>query len=204
MKKKIAFLLALTLVLSMVFCSCGSDSGKDPDPTPQPSGGDEVIGEISGLLEGPVMIVAIGQSADISIAKSLMTKVGVEYAEYTEGANFEGYKSVMLVPGVSVKGLGSAGIDVDTEIEATKALLGKIDEAGLKVIVAHLGGSSRRDELSDQFIDLVLPEADCICALAEGNKDGKFSDFAKSNNTPCAVAKDVSSLVTLVSNIYGK
>ena len=157
-------------------------------------------------LQGPVMVISVGKSADISVAKSIMTRLKLEYTVYEDGTELDltGYKSVMIVPGVSTKGLGDAGIDVKDELSATAALLEKIKAADVKVLVAHLGGSSRRDELTDQFIDAVLPAADQIVVLDEGNKDGKFTDFASANNIPCSVSADITALVAAVQALYGK
>ena len=206
MNKKLIALIAMLCVVCMVFCSCGNESGTDkPNEGGNNNQQETSLEDVAGILEEPVLVISAGQSADVSIAKSLLTKAGVEFTVYEDGASLDGCKSVMLVPGVSVKGLGSAGISVEDELAATEALIAEIEKTDAKILVAHLGGSSRRDELTDQFLDAVFPAADCICALAEGNnKDGKFTNYASSANIPCAIAKDIVELVNVVKTMYGK
>lgn len=205
MKKKVVLLTAILCIACMIFCSCGNSTGGQESSGGNNTQSEETnLSDIKGLLAAPVLVISVGQSADVSIAKSLLTKAGVEFTVYEDGASTDGYKSIILVPGVSVKGLGSAGISVEDELAATKDLIAKLEDSDAKILVAHLGGGSRRDELTDQFIDVVLPAADCICALNEGNKDNKFTDFAKTANIPAAMAKDVVALVDIVKALYNK
>lgn len=201
MKKTIALILA-TLSLAAL-CACGSSepaaSGAGSS-APVPGGSENAA--ITETFEGPALLVAVGESADISIAKSVMGKTGVEYTEYVKGADLAGFKSAVLVPGVSVKGLGEAGIDVAAELAATEALLADLDAAGVKVIVAHLGGDARRDELTDQFLDVVFPAADYIVALESGNKDGKFTDYASANGVGNTMADGLASIVNTFKALY--
>lgn len=208
MKKTYALIALLLALSSVLLCACGE---KDPaPPAPAVSASQSAADPVQPandlpdvLFEGPVLVISIGQSADISIAKNIMNKVGVDYTVYEEGGSMEGFKSAMLVPGVSVKGLGAAGISVDDELDDTKDILDQLESADVKIIVAHLGGSSRRDELTDQFLDAVFPSADFICALEEGNKDGKFTDYAAANSIPCSIAADVVAMVNTISAVYG-
>ncbi|MBQ9974608.1 MAG: hypothetical protein IJP02_06605 [Oscillospiraceae bacterium] len=200
MKKSMALILATLSLFALV--ACGGDApAASSAPEASKSDANAPVAATE-TFEGPVLLVAVGESADISIAKNVMKKTGVEFAEYAEGTKVADYKSAVLVPGVSVKGLGEAGIDVAAELAATEALLAELEAANVKVIVAHLGGSSRRDELTDQFLDVVLPAADYIVALEEGNKDGKFSDFAAANGVANTMADGLASIVTVFGTLY--
>lgn len=200
MKKLISLTLATLSLLALVACGDASTPASGSESKTPVSGGADVT--ITETFEAPVLLVAVGESADISIAKSVLTKTGVEFTEYAEGTNFADYKSAVLVPGVSVKGLGEAGIDVAAELTKTEAMLADLEAAGVKVVVAHLGGSSRRDELTDQFLDVVMPAADYIIALEEGNKDGKFSDFASANSVPNTMADGLATIVNTFKALY--
>lgn len=202
MKKTIALILAALSLTALVACG-GESASKSPEAS-KSAVGTPVSGEtaVTESFEGPALLVAVGESADISIAKSVMNKTGVEFAEYAEGTNVADYKTAVLVPGVSVKGLGEAGIDVAAELTKTEALIAELEAANVKVIVAHLGGSSRRDELTDQFLDVVLPAADYVVALEEGNKDGKFSDFASANSVPNTMAENLATIVSTFQALF--
>lgn len=200
MKKTIALILA-TLSLTAL-CACG---GETPAASSTPATGTPEVKEpvaATETFEAPVLLVAVGESADISIAKSVLTKTGVAFTEYAEGTDVTAFKSAVLVPGVSVKGLGEAGIAVADELAKTKDLLSKLDAAGVKIVVAHLGGDARRDELTDQFLDVVLPAADFILALETGNKDGKFSDFASANGIASSMESGLGTVVNTFKALY--
>lgn len=200
MKKTIALILA-TLSLTAL-CACG---GETPAASSTPVASTPEVKEpvaATETFEAPVLLVAVGESADISIAKSVLTKTGVAFTEYAEGTDVTAFKSAVLVPGVSVKGLGEAGIAVADELAKTKDLLSKLDAAGVKIVVAHLGGDARRDELTDQFLDVVLPAADFILALETGNKDGKFSDFASANGIASSMESGLGTVVNTFKALY--
>lgn len=221
MVKKI-FALALAAAMILSLSACGGDtpaSTKQDQPqttqapqtapaqtdAPQPS---ESAAPAAAAFEGPILVISVGKSADISIAKSMMARIKVDYDVFEPEAGKEpdltGVKTVIIVPGVSTKGLGEAGIQLNDELDATKKIVEKIEAADVKVLVAHLGGSSRRDDLTDQFIDIVLPAADHIVCLDEGNRDGKFTDYAAQHGIPCESAENISGLVTNVQKLFGK
>ena len=202
MKKSIALILASLSLVALV--ACGSQpAASQPDTSKpdasQPAGGDAAITE---TFEGPALLVSVGESADISIAKSVLTKTGVEFTEYAEGTKVAEFKTAVLVPGVSVKGLGEAGIDVAAELVKTEALIAELKAANVKIIVAHLGGDARRDELTDQFLDVVFPAADFIVVLETGNKDGKFTDFAAANSVGCSVETGLATVVNTFKTLF--
>ena len=64
------------------------------------------------------------------------------------------------------------------------AVVAKAEEADMTIIVAHIGGSSRRGELSDGFISAVSPKADYLLVVAGGDDDGLFTQIASENGTP--------------------
>ena len=214
--------LALAAALALSLGACGGDTPSTTQPAPQTtqvpqttpaatepgSSAVQPSGSEAAALEGPVLVISVGRSADISIAKSMMARIKVDYDIFETEAGKEpdltGVKTVIIVPGVSTKGLGEAGIQLNDELDATKKIVDKVKAADVKVLVAHLGGSSRRDDLTDQFIDIVLPVADYIVALDEGNRDGKFTNFAAANNIPCETAENISGLVANVQNLFGK
>ena len=234
--KKYSVIFALLLALALCATACGSEPAQTsaaptapattvapaekttaapetaaPDtqaPATDAPAPESTEAPAASSLEDPVLVVSVGMSADLSIAKSIMGRIKADYRIYDKenGDTFDltGIKTVMLVPGVSTKGLGEAGILLDDELAATRDILEKINAADVKVLVAHLGGSSRRDDLTDQFINLVLPEADFIVALEEANRDGIFTAFATANNVPCDVCANLSALVTAVQNLFGK
>ena len=225
--KKLSKIFALTVSVIMVLslAACGSEPAPTQTNAPQttqapqttaaptekqtdaPQPSEESTAAAAAAFEGPALVVSVGKSADISIAKSMMTRIKVDYDVYESESgkdiDLTGVKTVVIVPGVSTKGLGEAGIQLDEELGAARKIVEKIDAADVKVLVAHLGGSSRRDDLTDQFIDVILPIADHIVCLDEGNRDGKFTDYAAAHGVPCDSAENISGLVANVQKLFG-
>ncbi len=48
------------------------------------------------------------------------------------------YKSVIIVTGASLKGMGAAGVSVDDELARTKALIEEARKQGITVIGSHI------------------------------------------------------------------
>jgi len=69
------------------------------------------------LFEQPLLIISAGQSAEVQIASVLAKKAGLSsvLAKVATAKDLQGVKSLVLVIGVSLKGLGAAGLDVSKE-----------------------------------------------------------------------------------------
>lgn len=126
----------------------------------------------------PALLTSIGQSADVEMVKVLCGRVKLSYvldgAVKASGLAATKAKTLILAIGGSSKGLGAAGISADAELERTKALLAEARKLGMKLIGVHVGGEARRGELSDKFIQAVVPACDYVIVVAEGNQDKLF------------------------------
>ena len=92
------------------------------------------------------------------------------------------YNTLVIVVGGSSKGLGAAGVDAEQEQARVDAIIEKLQDS-VTIVVAHIGGQARRGELSDGFINAVLPVADYIIVVEEGDADGLFSNYAAENTS---------------------
>lgn len=216
--KKISFLLVLVLSMSILLTACGGEdnapvdnpgpSTSDPS-TSTPDTSDKVVrhtnadnkvvtlnGELVDL-EGPVFLTSVGQSADVSMLDALMKKVGVDYTFNATATSddISGSKTVIIASGASSKGLGAAGISADDEIARADKILQVCVDEDITVIMAHLGGVSRRGELSDKFADMVLEYSQGILMVEDGNDDGKFSDFAEEKNIPITLVNTIADCI---------
>ena len=166
------------------------------------------IGTFEGVAEGPVLITSVGQSADASMLNALMTKMK-NPPEFTFNAtatadDLTDVKTVVICSGASSKGLGAAGISADDEKARATALFDAISASDdITVVVAHLGGTARRGELSDEFSDMCLVYADYIIVMEEGNDDGKFSDYAAANGIPVTLVNSIKETAVPLENLFG-
>lgn len=154
--------------------------------------------------EGPVVITSAGQSADFEMMKVMFDQNEIAYTAdsvVTEDA-LNDCKTLVVAVGGSAKGLGAAGIDADMEQERVKKLLDVAEEKGITIIAAHIGGSGRRGQLGDRYIEPVVAKADYIIVVESGNNDGLFTKLAEQYSTPLTSAVNMTDIVPIIGAIF--
>lgn len=138
------------------------------------------------LLDQPLLITSAGQSAEVQIASVLAKRAGLNsvLAKVATAQDLQGMKTLVLVIGVSLKGLGAAGLDVNKEKKRVRLLVKQAEEQHIPIVCLHLGGEARRGPLSDEFITEFLPHARLAIVVKSGNKDGLFTRLCQENNIP--------------------
>ena len=196
--------LLLLLAVSMLVTACSG--GQAPASSSEPASSAPAGIEPSGTMETPVLLTSVGQSADVSMLDALLKKIGAEYTFNTtaKADDMGGAKTIIIATGASSKGLGAAGISADEEKARGKELLQACKDNEVTVIMAHLGGTSRRGKLSDEFSDMVLEYASGIIMVEDGNDDGKFSDFAKEKNIPITLVNKIADCIDPLKTMFGK
>jgi hypothetical protein len=141
----------------------------------------EKIENSLGLFEQPLLITSAGQSAEVQLASVLAKRAGLEYtlAKTATSEDLAGQKTIALVVGASLKGLGAAGLDTSQEKERVKTLISAAAEQEIPILCLHLGGEARRGALSDEFIQEFLPYAKMVIAVKSGNQDKLFTKICK-------------------------
>ena len=143
-------------------------------------------------FEQPVLITSAGQSADVQIGNVLAKRAGLP-ATLSKDATQKDLgdkKTLILVIGVSMKGLGAAGLDIEQEKNRVRALIDEAKNRGIALLCLHLGGEARRGDLSDQMIQTFLPEAQMAIVVKSGNTDGLFTSICQDKNIPlCEVER---------------
>lgn len=155
------------------------------------------------LIQEPVLVTSIGQSADVSMLDALLKKVGATYT-FNATASAEEmaeYKTVIIAAGASSKGLGAAGISQEDEIARAEAMMKVAEEKEITVILMHLGGASRRGALSDRFSDMVLEKAKYIVMVEDGNQDNKFTEAAVEKNVPITLLSSIADAMTVLKDL---
>ncbi|MEF9895162.1 MAG: DUF6305 family protein [Clostridia bacterium] len=186
MRKLMAMLLCLTLLSA-------SALGAFAETTP--------------AYPGPYVVMSAGQSADAEMIKVMLTKLKVE--DYTlntlvTAEEVVKYKTLIVAVGGSSKGLGAAGIDANQELERVDAVLTAAKDAGVKIIALHIGGSARRGELSDKFIEPCISKADAGIVVAEGNADGLFDKLAETYGITITQADKIASVIAPLGELLAK
>ena len=140
----------------------------------------------TAVFEQPLLLTSAGQSPDVQLAVVLAKRAGVEYtlAKLAAAKDLAGAKTLGVVVGASLKGLGAAGIDTAKEKERVMALLAEAAAKGIPVLFLHLGGDQRRGELTDAMVADTLPSAKLAVIVKSADKDGLFSKICKERGIP--------------------
>lgn len=156
-------------------------------------------------LSAPVLLTSAGQSPDVAMAKVLMSKIGVTATSkaVAKDTDLTGNKTVVFVIGYSSKGLGAAGVNLNDETQRVKKLAQSARSEGLKVVAMHIGGSARRGESSNQLIEAIVPQADAVIVVADGNKDKIFNKNLRDGAEFYSVNK-IADASTPLAELFGK
>jgi len=142
--------------------------------------------ETAGIFEQPLLITSAGQNAEVQIAAVLAKRAGLNFtlSKQATAADLENMKTLVLVLGASLKGLGAAGLDMDKERERVIALVSAAQKTQVPLLCLHLGGDARRGQQTDDLIAEVLPLAKMLIVVKSGNSDGFFTKLCQPKNIP--------------------
>ncbi|MCT4606518.1 MAG: DUF6305 family protein [Marinisporobacter sp.] len=211
--KGIVLAIVLCMLSMSLFVGC---SGKEESQADQQEAKDQEVTkpvenqevqentEVEIKAEQPILITSFGQSADAAMLKAVMGKTEVEF-EYNTLATVEDIakvKTLIVAVGASSKGLGAAGIKPEEELDRAKAIMKAAKENNITVIAAHIGGESRRGDLSDQFINVGINDANCIVVVKSGDQDGLFTNVAKEKNIPISSVENIGKTAETFKQIF--
>jgi Domain of unknown function (DUF6305) len=158
-------------------------------------------------LDAPVMVTSIGQSLDAFSVQLAVSRAGVEpqYDNHftADDVMKSDAKTLFLAVGASVKGFGEAGISIEQELDRTIKILDAAKMKDMKVVMIHLGGKDRRDDLSDQLIKVVAPRSDVIIVVPGSDDDGMIKGIADMNGIPYRVTQSAITLAEDIKAAFG-
>ncbi|MBA7525274.1 hypothetical protein ES705_17425 [subsurface metagenome] len=168
----------------------------------------------------PILLTSCGQSPGPVRFKIFMTRLELDYdynllatAEDLIAKKNEGkpYKSIIIVTGASLKGMGAAGISVEDELERIKALIAEANKQGIKIIGSHIEGMERRaqgaapgDNSDELSIDAVCPNSSLLIIKKEGDSDGRFTTISKGKNIPIIIFEKNSEIPEVLKQVFTK
>jgi hypothetical protein len=168
----------------------------------------------------PVLLTSCGQSPGPVRMKVFLQKLAVNFEynalakpEDLQAKKKEGkpYKTLIIVTGASLKGMGAAGVSMDDELARTKALIAEAKKEGIKVIGAHIEGMSRRsqgaaagDNSDEQSINAVCPASDFMIVKKEGDSDQRFTTISKSKNIPLLLFELNNDMLEVLKKVFTK
>ena len=145
--------------------------------------------------QAPVLVTSCGQSPGPLKLTVFLKKLGIEY-DYKADATQKDiasnkYKTLIIVTGASLKGMGAAGVSMKDELTRTAGIIDAAKKGGVLLIGAHIEGMARRsqgaeagDNSDEQSIDAVCPRSQALLVRKDGDEDGRFTAIAKKQNIP--------------------
>ena len=173
----------------------------------------------------PVIVSSCGQSPGPALLKVLFMKMKLEHEPKAYEINplataddlikmkeaGTPYRTLIIVMGASLKGMGAAGISIDNELVRTKKLIEEARNQGITLIGAHIEGMKRRsqgasagDNTDELSIDAVAPASDFLIINKAGDEDGRFTTIANEKNIPIVFVEKNLELLEELKKIFTK
>ena len=156
--------------------------------------------EAAVTAELPVLLTSCGQSPGPARVRFFLNRLELEH-EFLEQATAQDlvdrleagnpFKSIVIVTGASLKGMGAAGVSIQEELARTADLIEEAKRQGITIIGAHVEGMARRaqgaapgDNSDELSIDAVCPESDLLVVRQDGNEDRRFTIISENLDIP--------------------
>lgn len=171
-------------------------------------------------LEQPVLLTSCGQSPGPLKIKVFFGKLNIDYVynlQATAGdiiakkKDGKPFKSLIIVTGASLKGMGAAKVSIDEELDRTKKLIAEARKQGIKIVGSHVEGMERRaqgaapgDNSDELSIDAVCPVSDLLVVRKDGDEDKRFTAISTSKKIPLILFEKNMELSDVLKNLYQK
>ena len=155
-------------------------------------------------FQQPILISSAGQSADVKLVKMLASRENLDANTILMAtpSDLEGIKTLIIVPGFSLKGLGAAGISQEDEMNRVEELVEAANRKEIPIVMMHIGGNARRKGQSDSFNSLIANNSKHMIVVAQGNEDNFFSDISNAKNIPLEVVEKISETGAPMSKLF--
>jgi hypothetical protein len=174
-----------------------------------------VLPENLPALQAPIIVTTCGQSPAALMFALICNDLGIEctemdtltvtefLAECDPSQPTQWAKVLVITTGTSLKGMGAAGVDVDSEVARCLGLIEEAKRLGIIVIVAQIEGIARRvDEYDEKSITSMSPLADFLITRADINGDGYFTTLAAENGIPQVFINETLDLERLLPLLF--
>lgn len=165
--------------------------------------------------QAPVLVTSCGQSPGPLKLTVFLKKLGIEY-EYKSDATVKDlaakpYKTLIIVTGASLKGMGAAGVSMKDELTRTAAIIDAAKKSGVLLVGAHIEGMARRsqgaeagDNSDEQSIDAVCPRSQMLLVRKDGDADGRFTAIARKQNIPMIGFDKNLEIESVLKSLFGR
>lgn len=165
--------------------------------------------------ETPVLVTSCGQSPGPLRLTVFMKRLQIPYDLKEDAAvkdlAAKPYKTLIVVTGSSLKGMGAAGVSIDDEVKRVTALIAEAKKKGIVVVGSHVEGMERRaknsapgDNSDEMSIDAVCPKANFLIVRKDGDEDGRFTALSKKHSIPVVFFQKNTEIQDVLKSVFGK
>lgn len=137
-------------------------------------------------FQQPLLLSSAGQSAEVQLVSVLAKRAGLNYtlSKLAQTSELQDHKTLVLSIGASMKGLGAAGLDINQEKARINKLIQGAKDKNIPIFCLHLGGETRRGQLTDELITMLVPQSAAVLVVNSGNSDGIFTSLCDQHDIP--------------------
>ena len=165
--------------------------------------------------QAPVLVTSCGQSPGPLKLTVFLKRLGIEYDYKADATDRDvaskKYKTLIVVTGASLKGMGAAGVSMKDELARVGAVIEAARKGGVLLIGAHIEGMARRaqgaeagDNSDEQSIDAVCPRSQALLVRKDGDEDGRFTTIAKKQNIPLITFEKNLEIEGVLKALFGR
>ena len=163
----------------------------------------------------PVLVTSCGQSPGPLKITVFLKRLGIDF-DYKPDATVKDLaakpnKTLIIVTGASLKGMGAAGVSLKDELTRSAALIDAAKKGKILLVGSHIEGMARRsqgaeagDTSDEQSIDAVCPKSNVLLIRKDGDEDGRFTAIAKKQNIPMIAFEKNLDLEGVLKAFFGK
>jgi hypothetical protein len=168
----------------------------------------------------PVLLTSCGQSPGPVRIKVFMDRLHMDYVYNTLATAADlvdaqkggkPFRTLIIVTGASLKGMGAAGVSVEDELARTAALIAEAKKQGVMLVGAHVEGMERRaqgaapgDNSDEQSIDAVCPNSRVMFVRKDGDEDHRFSVISQNGTIPLILFEKNLEIQDALKLLFGK
>jgi hypothetical protein len=171
--------------------------------------------QTAAKAQAPVFLTSCGQSPGAVTVGVFLRRLQMDYDLKETGTvkdlAAKPYKTIIIVTGSSLKGMGGAGVSIEDEISRANALIAEAKKRGIVLIGAHVEGMERRaknaapgDNSDEMSIDAVCPKSQLLVVRKDGDEDGRFTTLGKKFNIPVIFYEKSLELNNVLKSLFGK
>lgn len=197
------------ILCSIWLCACAPKEDNPASPIqPQSAAASSLppaYQEEAGFgMEQPVFVTSLGQSADLLMLTAILGRLDITCTSNAMAVpdDLGEARTVILVVGASSKGLAASEMALEDEQARAEKWATALEMGDRQVVVAYLGGSARRDDPTMSLVQLILPSADALLVVSEGDTDHYFKDFAADIGIPYLAPPSVAESKAWVSRLF--